>query len=100
MTMTACAMNSSMLGLLDLQTVICEEAGEVRTWSHSSHLRDQILSRRTFGGLKTLTPALRPLSYLLILLHRSKADSEMCVGDGGANVMHSFPYRKARYFHR
>lgn len=29
MTMTACAMNSSMLNQLDLQTVICEEAGEV-----------------------------------------------------------------------
>ena len=29
MTMTACAMNSSMLKQLDLQTVICEEAGEV-----------------------------------------------------------------------
>lgn len=29
MTMTACAMNSSMLNHLDLQTVICEEAGEV-----------------------------------------------------------------------
>lgn len=28
MTMTACAMNSSMLNQLDLQTVICEEAGE------------------------------------------------------------------------
>ena len=29
MTMTACAMNSSMLTQLNLQTVICEEAGEV-----------------------------------------------------------------------
>lgn len=29
MTMTACAMNSSMLNQLELQTVICEEAGEV-----------------------------------------------------------------------
>ena len=29
MTMTACAMNSSMLNRLDLQTVLCEEAGEV-----------------------------------------------------------------------
>lgn len=29
MTMTACAMNSSMLTQLDLQIVICEEAGEV-----------------------------------------------------------------------
>ena len=29
MTMTACAMNSSMLTQLDLQTIICEEAGEV-----------------------------------------------------------------------
>lgn len=29
MTMTACAMKSSMLNQLDLQTVICEEAGEV-----------------------------------------------------------------------
>ena len=28
MTMTACAMKSSMLNQLDLQTVICEEAGE------------------------------------------------------------------------
>ena len=29
MTMTACARNSSMLAQLNLQTVICEEAGEV-----------------------------------------------------------------------
>ena len=29
MTMTACAMNSSLLHKLDLQIVICEEAGEV-----------------------------------------------------------------------
>ena len=29
MTMTACAMNSSLLHKLDLQVVICEEAGEV-----------------------------------------------------------------------
>lgn len=29
MTMTACAMNSSMLTQLGLQIVICEEAGEV-----------------------------------------------------------------------
>ena len=29
MTMTACATNSTMLNQLDLQTVICEEAGEV-----------------------------------------------------------------------
>lgn len=29
MTMTACAMNSSMLNQLNLQTVICEEAAEV-----------------------------------------------------------------------
>ena len=29
MTMTACARNSSLLHQLDLQIVICEEAGEV-----------------------------------------------------------------------
>ena len=29
MTMTACARNSSLLHKLDLQAVICEEAGEV-----------------------------------------------------------------------
>ena len=29
MTMTACAMKSSMLNQLEVQTVICEEAGEV-----------------------------------------------------------------------
>ena len=54
---------------------------EVRTSrSCSSHFRDQILSRQTFGGSQTPHSSSETAIVPAHFVSRSKADSEMCVG--------------------